>query len=44
MIRYVIDASVLVKLVVPEDGSDMMPTLAALPRAGTIRLLVPDFV
>jgi len=43
MIRYVIDASVLVKLVVPEDGSDKMHTLAALHRAGTIRLLTPDF-
>jgi predicted nucleic acid-binding protein len=43
VIRYVIDASVLVKFVVPEDGSDMMHTLAALHRAGTIQLLAPDF-
>ncbi len=42
MIHYVIDASVLVKLVIPEDDSDKMHTLAALHRAGTIRLLAPD--
>lgn len=44
MIRYVIDASALVKLVVPEDDSDKMQALAALHRAGTIRLLAPDFI
>ncbi len=43
MIRYVLDASVLVKLVIPEDDSDKMQTLAALHRAGTLRLLAPDF-
>jgi predicted nucleic acid-binding protein len=43
VIRYVIDASVLVKLVVPEDNSDTMQALAALHRARTIRLLAPDF-
>ncbi|MBI3756992.1 MAG: type II toxin-antitoxin system VapC family toxin [Deltaproteobacteria bacterium] len=43
MIRYVIDASALVKLVVPEDDSDKMQALAALLRAGTIQLLTPDF-
>jgi predicted nucleic acid-binding protein len=43
VIRYVIDASALVKLVVPEDGSDTMQTLATLHRAGTIQLLTPDF-
>jgi predicted nucleic acid-binding protein len=43
VIRYVIDASALVKLVVPEDDSDKMQTLAALHRAGTIQLLTPDF-
>jgi len=43
VIRYVIDASVIIKLVVPEDGSDAMHMLAALHRAGTIRLLAPDF-
>ncbi len=43
MIRYVIDASALVKLVVPEDDSDKMQTLAALHRTGTIQLLTPDF-
>jgi hypothetical protein len=32
VIRYVIDASALVKLVVPEDDSDKMPILAALHR------------
>jgi predicted nucleic acid-binding protein len=42
--RYVIDASVLVKLVVPEDDSDKMRALAALHRTGTVRLLAPDFV
>jgi predicted nucleic acid-binding protein len=40
----VIDASVLVKLVVPEDDSDKMQALAALHRTGTIRLLAPDFI
>lgn len=44
VIRYVIDASALVKLVVPEDDSDKMQALAALHRSGTIRLLVPDIV
>lgn len=43
MMRYVLDASALVKLVVPEDDSDKMQTLAALHRAGTINLLAPDF-
>jgi predicted nucleic acid-binding protein len=41
--RYVLDASALVKLVVPEDNSDKMQVLAALHRARTIRLLAPDF-
>ena len=43
MIRYVLDASALVKLVVPEDNSDKMQALAALHRARTIQLLAPDF-
>ena len=39
MIRYVLDASALVKLVVPEEGSHNMQTLAMLHRAGSIQLL-----
>lgn len=43
MMRYVIDASALVKLVIPEDDSEKMQALATLHRAATIRLLIPDF-
>jgi predicted nucleic acid-binding protein len=43
VIRYVVDASAIVKLVVPEDDSEKMQALAALHRAATIRLLTPDF-
>jgi predicted nucleic acid-binding protein len=42
--RYVIDASVLVKLVVPEDNSEKMRALAASFRAGVVHLLAPDFI
>lgn len=44
MNRYVIDASALVKLVVPETGSEAMHALAASFRTGQVHLLAPDFI
>lgn len=44
MTRYVIDASVLIKLVVPEDNSEKMRALTSSFRMGTVRLLAPDFI
>jgi predicted nucleic acid-binding protein len=43
MMRYVIDVSAIVTLVVPEDDSEKMQALVAWHRTGTIRLLTPDF-
>ena len=44
MNRCVIDASALVKLVVPETDSEAMHTLAACFRNGQIQLLAPDYI
>ncbi len=44
MTTYVIDTSALVKLVIPEDYSDIVSDIAELYRASRIRLVAPDFV
>jgi predicted nucleic acid-binding protein len=42
--RYVIDASALVKLVIPETDSEAMHALAASFRAGQVHLMAPEFI
>jgi predicted nucleic acid-binding protein len=42
--RFVIDASALIKLVIPETDSEAMHALASSFRTGQTRLLAPDFI
>ena len=42
--RYVIDASVLVKTVLPENGSDIAAELIRKHRDNTISLVAPDHI
>ena len=44
MIPYVIDTCALVKLVIPEDYSEIVSAIAELHRASRIQLIAPEFI